>query len=416
MAENMNLHPNKGGALTKHLNSATMDSEIIYADGVHGSMGQELVLEAIDRKVMTETKKKMVFSQFGDTIGLPKGSGKAISAEMILPIMDPRNINDQGIDANGVTIENGNLIGSNNDLNAIKEFMPVLTEHGGRVNRVGITKVKITSSALCNFGFFIEHSKDAFEFSSTPQLEMHVRREMLRAAAELYELNLAQDLINGAGVVKYGGEALSMEEMTGEVGEVISQITYDGLMKLGITLDNNQTPKDTTIIKGHKNEDTLTVDASRYAIIGSELLPTFIRMKDAHGERAYHPVRHYAAAGNIAEGEAGAVDMFRIIINPFSGNLAGSGKAVANNAGYRATGGKYDIFPLVVVGSGSFSTVSLRGGKTGKKWNVYHRRPEDNRTSLDPYGKTGFFAIDWTYATMIRRPERLAVYYSVAEL
>jgi N4-gp56 family major capsid protein len=409
------LHPNKGGALTKHLNSGTMDSEIIYADGKHGSMGPELVTEAIDRKVITEAAKKMVFSQFGGTTHLPKGQGKAISKEIILPIMDARNINDQGIDANGVTIKNGNLIGSSKDLNAIASFMPVLTEHGGRVNRVGLTKQKVTGS-ICHFGFFLEHSKDAFMFSSTPRLEMHVRREMLRAASEIYELNLAQDLHNAAGVVKYGGEALSMEEMSGNVGDVISQITYDGLMKLGITLDDNDTPRDTSIIKGHKNEDTLTVDASRYAIIGSELLPTFIRMKDAHGERAYHPVRHYAAAGSIAEGEAGAVDMFRIIINPFSGGYQGAGKAVTENAGYRTTNGKYDVYSLMVCGKGAFSTISLRGGKNGKKWSVYYRRPEDNRSVLDPYGQTGFFAIDWWYGTLVEKSERLAVYYSVAEL
>ena len=415
MPTNMNLHPNKGGALTKHLNSATMDSEIIYGDGKHGSMGEEVITEALDRKVITEVAHKMVFSQFGDTTKLPLNSGKAISKTIILPIMDERNINDQGIDANGVTIIDGNLLASSRDLNAMSSYMPVLTEHGGRVNRVGITKQKVTGS-ICKYGFFIEHSKEAFMFSNTVKMEMHIRREMLRAAAEIYELALSSDLINGAGVVKFGGEALSFAEMSGNTGDVISQVTYEGLMKMGITLDNNQVPVATKIIKGHRNEDTLTIDASRYAIIGSELLPTFIRMKDAHGERAYHPVRHYAAAGSIADGESGAVDMFRIIVNPFSGSFKGVGKAVGTNAGYRATNGKFDVYPLTIIGSGAFSTIGLRTGKTGKKWDVYYRRPEDNYSSLDPYGETGFFSIKWYYGTLIERSERIAVYYSVAEL
>ena len=415
MPTNMNLHPNKGGALTKHLNSATMDSEIIYGDGKHGSMGPDVITEALDRKVITEVAYKMVFSQFGSTTKLPMNSGKAISKTVILPIMDERNINDQGIDANGVTIENGNLLASSKDLNAMASYMPVVTEHGGRVNRVGITKQKVTGS-ICKYGFFIEHSKEAFMFGNTTKMEMHIRREMLRAAAEIYELALSSDLINGAGVVKFGGEALSFAEMSGETGDVISQVTYEGLMKLGITLDNNQTPLATKVIKGHRNEDTLTIDASRYAIIGSELLPTFIRMKDAHGERAYHAVRHYAAAGNIASGESGAVDMFRIIVNPFSGSFKGVGKAVVNNAGFRATNGKYDVYPLTIIGSEAFSTIGLRTGKTGKKWDVYYRKPEDNYSTLDPYGETGFFSIKWYYGTLIERPERIAVYYSVAEL
>jgi N4-gp56 family major capsid protein len=415
MATNLNLHPNKGGALTKHLNSATMDSEIIYGDGKHGSMGEDVITEALDRKVITETAYKMVFSQFGSTTKLPEHSGKAISKTVILPIMDERNINDQGIDANGVTIVDGNLLASSKDLNSLSSYMPVLTEHGGRVNRVGITKQKVTGS-ICKYGFFIEHSKEAFMFGNTTKMEMHIRREMLRAAAEIYELALSSDLINGAGVVKFGGEALSFGEMTGNTGDVLSQVTYEGLMKLGITLDNNQTPMATKIIKGHKNEDTLTIDASRYAIIGSELLPTFIRMKDAHGERAYHQVRHYAAAGSIAAGESGAVDMFRIIVNPFSGSFKGVGKAVVKNAGYRATNGKFDVYPLTIVGSEAFSTIGLRTGKSGKKWDVYYRKPEDNYSTLDPYGETGFFSIKWYYGTLIERPERIAVYYSVAEL
>jgi len=410
-----NLHPNKGGALTKHLNSGTMDSEIIYGDGKYGSMGEETIREALDRKVLTEEAYRMVFSQFGSTTNLPLHNGKAISKELILPINDPRNVNDQGIDANGVTIVNGNLIAGSKDFNSIKTYMPVLTEHGGRVNRVGITKQKVTGS-ICRYGFFIEHSAESFMFGNTMKMELHIRREMIKAAAEVYELTLASDLINGAGVIKYGGEALTMSEMTGNIGEVISQVTYEGLMKLGITLDDNQTPISTKIIKGHRNEDTLTVDASRYAVIGSELLPTFIRMKDTHGERAYHPVRHYAAAGNLAEGEVGAVDNFRIIVNPYSGYFAGSGAVATNNAGYKTTDNRYNVYPLTIVGSESFSTIGLRTGKLGKRWEVYYRAPDDNRGTLDPFGETGFFAVKWYYGTLIERSERIAVYYSVAEL
>lgn len=410
------LHPNKGGALTQHLNSATMDSEIIYGDGKHSSIGEEVYVEALNRKAITTAAKKMVFSQFGSTTKLPLHMGKAISKEVILPIMDARNINDQGIDANGVTIKDGNLLGSSKDFNALTSMMPVLTEHGGRVNRVGFRKTKVTGS-ICRFGFYIEHSKESFMFSNTMKLQGHIRREMLIAAAEIYELNLASDLINGAGVIKYGGIANSMNEITGENNTVISQVTYEGLIKLGIILDDNQTPLSTKIIKGHKNEDTLTVDASRYGIIGSELLPTFIRMKDVHGEKAYRPVRHYAAAGNLAAGEHGAVDTLRLIVNPYSGVFKGSGAvATALNAGYRTTGGNYDVHPLVIIGDGSFSTIGLRTGKANKKWEVYYRKPEDNYSSLDPYGETGFFSIKWYYGTLIERSERIAVYYSVAEL
>jgi len=415
-----NIHPNKGGALTKHLNSATMDSAQIYGDGKHGSIGENSIIEAYETKVLIEAAYNMVFSQFGTTVNLALHSGKAISKDIFLPINDSRNINDQGIDANGVTIENGNLLGGNLDFNNLAGNAQALTEHGGRVNRVGVTKLKVTA-AICRFGFFLEHTQEAWLFDNIKDLGMHSRREIIKAAAEVYELTLAQDLINGAGKIKYGGEALNKGSITGNIGEVISKITYEGLMKLDIELTNSRTPIDTTIVKGHRNTDTLTIPRARYAIIGSELIPTLERMKDVHGEKAFEHSHHYAAATKLAEGEIGRIGNFRFIINPYSGYFAGSGAAATNNAGYRTTGGKYDVFPMVVVGSGSFSTLGLRTSKLGtngrtKNWAVKYRSPESLASTLDPYGETGLFVIKWYYSTLIERPERIAVYYTVAEI
>ena len=410
------LHPNAGAS--KHLNRRTNDSEMIYGDGIHGSMSEETIREALDRKVIIEESRKMVVSQFGGTANLPLHSGKVISKEVILPIMSDKNINDQGIDANGVTIVNGNLIGSSLDFNALGSVARI-TEHGGDGNRVGFTKTKVQGS-ISEFGFYIQHSEDAFMFSNTLKLEAHIKREMLRAASELYELHLASDLINGAGVIKYGGLASSLGEVTGNRGDVPSIITYEGLLKLTMALDDTRTPKDTQIIKGSRNIDTKTINAARYAIVGSELFPTFLRMKNVHGEKAYVSVEKYASAGNIAEGEIGSVDGIRIIKNEFSGVFRGSGATVTTNDGYRATNGKYDVSPLIIIGKGSFSTIGLRGANSGtdiKKWKVHYIKPgSESSYALDHYGKTGSMSISWWYGTLIERPERLAVYYAVAEL
>lgn len=52
-------------------------------------------------------------------------------------------MNDQGIDANGVSIVDGNLYGSSKDIGTIEGKLPLLTENGGRVDRVGFTRLEL---------------------------------------------------------------------------------------------------------------------------------------------------------------------------------------------------------------------------------------------------------------------------------
>jgi N4-gp56 family major capsid protein len=119
-------------------------------------------------------------------------------------------------------------------------------------------------------------------------------------------------------------------------------------------------------------------------------------------------------------GEAGAIDSFRIIVVPEMMHGAGEGKADdGTNAGYRTTNGNYDIFPMLVVGSDAFTTIGFQmGGAKGKGTHVPFKiadvKPKPDRT--DPYGETGFMSIKWYYGFMPLRPERIALYKVVAEI
>ena len=140
-------------------------------------------------------------------------------------------------------------------------------------------------------------------------------------------------------------------------------------------------------------------------------------MKDLHGEKAFIEARHYAAAGTLAKGEVGAIDEWRIIVVPEMLHWAGRGKAeTAANAGYRATGGFYDIFPMLAVGSGSFTTIGFQTNGKSVKWKINHKRPSGNVNTWDPYGETGFYSIKWYYGFMVQRPEWIALYKTVAEI
>jgi N4-gp56 family major capsid protein len=151
--------------------------------------------------------------------------------------------------------------------------------------------------------------------------------------------------------------------------------------------------------------------------IGSEMLPTLKRMKDLHGEKAFVDARHYASAGTLAKGEIGAIDQFRFILVPEMFHWSGAGKAAtAANAGYRETGGAYDVFPMLTVGSSSFTQIGFQTNGKKIKWKINHKAPNDNVNSFDPFGETGFYSIKWYYGFMVQRPEWISLYKCVAEI
>ena len=243
---------------------------------------------------------------------------------------------------------------------------------------------------------------------------MHINREMLRGANEITEDALQIDLINGAGVVRYPGTATSVEHMSG-VASSLTEVTYRTLQKLSVDLDNNRCPKHTKIITGSRMVDTKVVNAARVLYCGSEMQETFERMVDYHGNPAFIPLAKYAAAGSEINGEIGSVGNFRIVIVPEMMKKAGVGIPEGANAGYRVTDGRYDAYPLLVVGSESFTTIGFQTSGNSVKFKIYHKAPgEAQATTADPYGETGFMSIKWYYGSMMLRPERIALIWSVA--
>lgn len=151
--------------------------------------------------------------------------------------------------------------------------------------------------------------------------------------------------------------------------------------------------------------------------IGSELIPTVKAMKDLHNEPAFIPVQKYASGGNTMTGEIGAIDQFRLIVVPEMMKWAGKGAAVGGNTDSYQTAGKFDIFPMLVIGEASFTTISFQTDGKGVKFKIFHKAPgEATADRNDPYGETGFMSIKWYYGFMVLRPERIGLIKTVARL
>ena len=375
------------------------------------SIGPQITNEFYQKKALIEIAKEQYFGQLADVTSMPKNMGKKIKRYHYLPLLDDANINDQGIDAAGATIANGNLYGSSKDIGTISGKLPVLSENGGRVNRVGFKRKEIEGT-IEKFGFFDEYTQESLDFDTDADLLQHVNREMLAGANEITEDALQIDLINAAGIVKYAGNATSNATVGAD-----DLVSYSDLMHLAIDLDNNRTPKHTTAITGTRMVDTRTIPACRVAYIGSELLPTFKAMKDLHNNPAFIPVEKYAAGGATLNGEVGSVDNFRLVVVPEMMKWAGAGAdASADSANYE-TGNKFDVFPILVIGNESFTTIGFQTDGKTVKFKITHKKPGDETADrADPYGETGFMSIKWYYGFMALRPERIALIKTVARL
>lgn len=360
------------------------------------------------RDAITEVAKEQYFTQLASTTDMPKHYGQRIVRYIYVPLLDDRNKNDQGIDATGAVIADGNLYGSSKDIGKITDKMPVLSESGGRVNRVGFVR-KTLEGTFQNYGYFTEYTEDSLNFDTDEQLMMHINREMLTGASQISEALIQADLLNNAGVVKYAGTATSAAEVN-----KTSIVSFQDLVNLTTDLDNNRTPKDTKINTGSVKIDTKTINAARLMYIGSELKNTLRKMKDFFDEKAFVGVQHYAAGTTPLRGEIGSIDEFRIIVVPEMMHWSAAGAAATANDGIHTTNGKANVYPMLVVGSESFTTIGFQSDAKSVKYKIIHKKPAENAGLHNPYGKIGFMSIQWWYGFMVIRPERIALIKTAA--
>lgn len=456
--------------------------------GTPSSMGNQLQTFFFQKQALIEARKTAFFGQLADVTNLPKNMGKAIKRYHWLPLLDDANINDQGINAAGVTISNsqyfvqlpalvdsyaveadatavagavnaieggvavktgsvtpwtvtyskttlaaatlaqsnaviaavkgssthqgsGNMYGSSKDIGTISGKLPVLGENGGRVNRVGFKRKELTSN-LEKFGFFDEYTQESMDFDSEPELLSHINREMINGAHEITEDVLQIDLLTSAGVVRYCGDALLDKEMGAN-----DVVTYGDLMRTDIDLTNNRTSKNTKVITGTRLVDTKTIAAARILYCGSELIPTLKAMKDLHNLPAFTPLHQYAAGADTVLGEIGSIDAFRIVIVPEMLKWAGAGADASASATHYETNSRFDIFPMLIVGDESFTTIGFQTDGKTVKFKITHKAPGDETADkTDPFGETGFMSIKWYYGFMVLRPERIALIKTTATM
>ena len=278
--------------------------------------GVNVRIDALREKGIRAAKKEIIFEQLCSKETMPLQHGKTLKVHKTLYILDDNNKTDQGLDglgkkpAAGKPNADGNLYGGSRSVVDVSAGMPLLGEGAGRANRVGMTRIT-REGTLTRMGAFLEYT-DEVELFSDQAMEIQYYEKMGELAADLYDDYLQKEMLGAAGMECYGGKATTLLTLTGKDGDA-SVLSYDLIRKVQISLKANHAKKTTSIVTGSTKIGTVPVNASWFAYLGAASTVELEKLKDDFDERAYVPARMYAAAGNLAKGEVGAVHSTRFI-------------------------------------------------------------------------------------------------------
>lgn len=417
----------------------------------NSSMGQQINDKYWSRAAVIEAKRMKTFSQMGEKVTQPKHYGDTIVKYHEIPILDDRNVNDQGIDANGVTVVagvwylynadgtryttnadadgatgystqalalaedpvtnlltlrngDGNMFGSSKDMLVQNGSFPLLTEEGGVVNKVGMKRLVIEAK-VTEFGFFMGFTKRSLDMDTETGLLARYSREVGVAQGDVREAQIRNSLISQSEQNRvFAGDATTMATV-----DSLDILAFSDLRLMDKALKDARCPKSTKLIDGSTKVGTTTVGKARYVYVGQEALPTLEDMQH-NSKDVWSPVEDYASAGSIAMDEIGRIGAFRFIEVEDMPNYAGQGASTVGGGdhtnlanAYTSTGTTgalhYDVFPVLFVGSGSFATVGFEGD-VARVTTVMPKADAYN----DPYGKRGSVAIAWYYGIMFLQP------------
>ena len=414
------------------------------------SYGAQINDKFWSKVAIIESRKKRVFSQVGEKLVQPKNYGDKLVKYHELPIIHKLNINDQAIDANGVSLVknkwyaydnagamtgntagyatkelakaaagangsiksgNGNLYGGDTDFAVIKGSFPVLSEEGGKVNAVGMKRL-LLEATISEFGFHVPFTKKMLDMDTEAGLLARISREVGEAQGEIREKQIAAGLLTASEINRvFAGNASTIAEMG--AGDVVS---FQDIRGTEQSLKLARSPKQTKMIDGSTKIGTVVVGAGYSAFVGQELFPVLEDMEHG-GVKVWRPVESYAAAGTVMMDEIGKISSTRFVEVEDMIKYGGAGALTTDATddigvdNMYVSGTNYDVFPILYVGSDSFGTIGFEGD-VARVNTVMPTADAHN----DVFGKKGVVAISWYHGLLIYRPERIRQILTVAKL
>ena len=281
-----------------------------------------------------------------------------------------------------------------------------LPEEGGVVNLMNGSS-KLVTAKLSFHGIGSKYTVRSVKLDSRKAQVAQKIKDLSRATHELKEIQVQASVIAASEANVLMGSATSIG---GIFGGADHKLDYDLLNILEQDLLANDVPMVTEILEGTTKVDTKVIEDAWVIYINRELMPTVRKMTDSAGNLIFVPKSKYSSQTTLLDGEFGSIGSFRFAVLPDLQAYRGAG-AYATDTGLvggtadmsvHATGGKVDVFPMLVVGVDSFVTT----GFTDSQVTAAHISPARD-VHNDMHAQVGGVASSWTYGFLNYRPERI---------
>lgn len=428
------------------------------------SINRQFSVEFVTKAVAEMAPRKRFFSQRSNPISMPKNYGDTLTKEVRLPILHKDNMVDANIDAANATVaqnmffvlnpdgtinttydvaayaitnsvsldaartavntaantlagtlgvgakvktSSGYLLNGKAAYAVAANAIPVLPEEGGIIGLLNSTS-KLVSAKITFHAIGLKYTVRSVDLDSRKNQVAQKIKDLARATGELKEIQVMNSIISASEGYRLIASATATTITTMKAEDIL---TYDALQGFEQALIADDVPMDTEILEGTIKIDTKVVEDGWVVYCNRELMPGIRKIKGPDGTSlAFIPKSQYAAGTTLMDGEFGAIGSFRFVIVPDLQAYRGGGSLVSadttltapDRANRYATGGKYDIFPLIVVGSDSFSTT----GFTDKDVTAAHIPPTRDVYN-DMSAQVGGVVSNWTYGFLNYRPERI---------
>ena len=166
---------------------------------------------------------------------------------------------------------------------------------------------------------------------------------------------LTWSIVRAGTNVQYGG-AISTRATVDQ-----TSLLTAGMQRSAISAMHRQKAKKFNLILDSSiNYKTQAIEASYVGIAHTDMIPTIRELRGVNSDRnAFIPVAQYGQMQPLSPHEIGAFEEVRYICSPDLTPFLGAG--AAENASYRSTGGKFDVYPLLILGREAFGCIPLRG-------------------------------------------------------
>ena len=275
---------------------------------------------------------------------------------------------------------------------------------------------KITfKKKMKKFAAIIELNEDAETYSEDAVRALAMENATMEMNLAYNDLMLT-DILSSSFKV-FGGDAASDSDLGGDDDTVATK--YKLTKKLSVRvygkLVKNKAKFMTELIKGQNRIGTTPIPKAFYIAVGADMYNAFI---DESLYPDFVSREQYANPNDCVDikgmEEIGKLGKFRILYSelmpkkPHKGHEVGDGSAASTTCHSSvASDGKYyyDVYPCITMAKDAISTIGLQG-KTEQQ--MYVQFPEQV-DGTNPIGEKGYIAYKFRYASVITRPEHLAI-------